>query len=253
MTPAQCGVVVGVVRCPDPDGHHPYQPPAELCRCCCKPATRRVGSDLATCDDCDDNCRAPGPIDKNWYHFSISRPAEPSEGPRWRAMESYSADELHDPEFLSWWNSDGLPDGNDEEFCFARLAWVVSAERLRARLQRALELLDECAAHLGYVGCHDNEAVDGMAKSAEFSEDCTRFLTDVQYNPSEGVERRLRELYAVASLERERLAAALVETSADRDRLRGLLAEIRTATNDKTLYAESSKAVLTTLRAILDI
>ena len=42
------------------------------CGCCGKPATQfTVSKDLASCDYCAERCRAPGSIDRNWYHGVI--------------------------------------------------------------------------------------------------------------------------------------------------------------------------------------
>lgn len=62
--------------------------PVERCRCCGAVAKHHLSSDLATCDFCTDRCRAPGPIDRNWYHGTIppsvsgaaDASAQPSEG-----------------------------------------------------------------------------------------------------------------------------------------------------------------------------
>ena len=52
---------------------------SEECRCCGEAAARYMGSPYATCDYCADHCRAPGPVDKNWYHGVITEP-ERSDG-----------------------------------------------------------------------------------------------------------------------------------------------------------------------------
>lgn len=41
------------------------------CKCCGKPATNFLRTPLATCDFCAAHCRAPGPVDTNWYHATI--------------------------------------------------------------------------------------------------------------------------------------------------------------------------------------
>lgn len=41
------------------------------CGCCGEPATLLRDTPLACCNFCSERCRAPGPIDTNWYHGTI--------------------------------------------------------------------------------------------------------------------------------------------------------------------------------------
>lgn len=73
----------------------PFHPPPirretkEPCRCCNQPATLSFGTYLACCDYCAEHCRAPGPIDTNWYHDVID-PDEACELERTAGIEPAS-------------------------------------------------------------------------------------------------------------------------------------------------------------------
>lgn len=91
------------------------------CRCCGRRATRRIGSALATCYFCEDHCRAPGPVDTNWYHGTIApKPEDDSERceREWKVWSKRNdIPETADAARYAWsaaWETALEPERNDE-------------------------------------------------------------------------------------------------------------------------------------------
>lgn len=73
----ECGNPLPCEKHPAPTGQTNAHD-GQRCGCCGAVATCYTGSYLACCAFCGDHCRAPGPVDPNWYHDVIEPdPAEP--------------------------------------------------------------------------------------------------------------------------------------------------------------------------------